>query len=94
MPVESISHLRVDMWWPHIQSRAVCLVGRGYDLEEKAVIREAREREAGREEGKTNNIHVLFSLIVDASLVILQYILLCLLFYSFREGGRKGDIND
>ena len=50
VPMDSTSHLRVDMRWPHVQSGAACLVGRGCDLEEKVGIREAREREAGREE--------------------------------------------
>ena len=76
MPVESISHLRVDMWWPHIQSRAVCLVGRGYDLEEKAVIREARERErlGGRScPGQKGNLSLMES------------------FAGAEEGGLEGD---
>ena len=50
MPMESISHLPVDMQWPHVHSRVVCLVAGGCDLGEEVVIREAREREAGRGE--------------------------------------------
>lgn len=45
MPMESISHLPVDMRWPHVHSGAACLVARGCDLGEEVVIREARERE-------------------------------------------------
>lgn len=51
MPMESISHLPVDMRWPHVHSGAACLVARGCDLGEKVVIREARERERGWEGG-------------------------------------------
>ena len=54
-----------------------------------------RERERDWEGARENKQYsCAFFWIVDVSLVILQYILLCLLFYSFREGGRKGDIND
>ena len=76
MPEESISHLRVDMWWPHVQSRAACLVGRGYDLEEKVVICEARERErlGGRScPGQKGNLSLMES------------------FTGAEEGGLEGD---
>ena len=76
VPMDSTSHLRVDMRWPHVQSGAACLVGRGCDLEEKVGIREARERDrlGGRScPGQKGNLSLIES------------------FAGAEEGGLEGD---
>lgn len=48
-PWNPFPHPRVDTRWPHVYGGVICFVATDCDLGEKVVIREAREREAGRE---------------------------------------------
>lgn len=66
-PRNPFPHPRVDTRWPHLYGGVIRFVATDCDLGEKVVIREAREREAGREEMSSAERQLVFNGVLSGS---------------------------